>query len=196
VRLRLSGDGAAPAYFYLTVREVPRTRPVRPVDNGIQVERWYERPDTRAPVTSVAAGELVRVRLRVTVPVDRHFVVLDDPLPAGLEAVDLSLRTVQPPGFNLPDERGPFDARESGGWHYGSWDSGMWSVFDHRELRDDRVMYFATYLWTGTHTATYLARATTAGTFAMPPAHAEEMYNPAVNGRTGGGTFTVAPPRR
>jgi alpha-2-macroglobulin len=196
VRLRLAGDGAAPAYYYLTVREVPRARPVRPVDNGIQVDRWYERPDTRAPVTNVAAGELVRVRLRVTVPVDRHFVVLDDPLPAGLEAVDLSLRTVQPPGFSMPDDRGPFDAHQTGGWHYGSWDSGMWSVFDHRELRDDRVVYFATYLWTGTHTATYLARATTAGSFAMPPAHAEEMYNPAVNGRTGGGTFTVTPPRR
>ena len=36
----------------------------------------------------------MRVRLRVTVPSERHFVVLDDALPAGLEAVDLSLRTV------------------------------------------------------------------------------------------------------
>jgi hypothetical protein len=29
------------------------------------------------------------------------------------------------------------------------------------------------------------------GTFARPPAHAEEMYNPAVHGRSDGGTFTV-----
>ena len=58
-----------------------------------QVERWYERYDDGKPVTAVAEGELVRVRLRVTVPSDRHFVVLDDALPAGLEAVDLSLRT-------------------------------------------------------------------------------------------------------
>ncbi len=63
-------------------------------------------------------------------------------------------------------------------WSYGSWDSGWWSPFDHRELRDDRVVYSATMLWPGTYTATYLARATTPGTFIKPPAHAEEMYNP------------------
>ena len=46
-------------------------------------------------------------------------------------------------------------------------------------------------LWPGTYTATYLARATTPGTFIKPPAHAEEMYNPGVNGRSDGGTFVV-----
>ena len=46
-------------------------------------------------------------------------------------------------------------------------------------------------LWPGTYTATYLARATTAGTFVKPPAHAEEMYNPGVNGRSDGGSFVV-----
>jgi hypothetical protein len=67
----------------------------------------------------------------------------------------------------------------------------MWSPFDHRELRDDRVVYSASVLWQGSYTATYIARATTAGTFIVPPAHAEEMYNPGVNGRTGGTAFTV-----
>jgi uncharacterized protein YfaS (alpha-2-macroglobulin family) len=77
-------------------------------------------------------------------------------------------------------------------WWYGSWDSGIWSPFDHKEMRDDRVVYSAVRLWSGTTTATYLARATTVGTFAMPAAHAEEMYNPGVHGRSGGGVFTVA----
>jgi hypothetical protein len=76
-------------------------------------------------------------------------------------------------------------------WYYGSWDSGWWSPFDHRELRDDRVVYFATILWKGVYTATYVARATTPGIFIRPPAHAEEMYNPDVHGRSDGGVFTV-----
>jgi uncharacterized protein YfaS (alpha-2-macroglobulin family) len=67
----------------------------------------------------------------------------------------------------------------------------MWTPFDHKEMRDERVVYSATVLWPGTYGATYLARATTAGVFLYPPAHAEEMYNPGVNGRSGGGTFTV-----
>jgi uncharacterized protein YfaS (alpha-2-macroglobulin family) len=127
----------------------------------------------------------------------RQFVILDDALPAGLEAIDLSLRTASAlpgPGTAMraedADHEEPDDTAPPT-WGYGSWDAGWWSPFDHRELRDDRVVYSATVLWPGTYTATYLARATTPGTFIKPPAHAEEMYNPGLNGRSDGGTFVV-----
>ena len=195
-----SGPDAA-AYYYLTVTEVPRTPPVRPDEMGIRVERWYERFDDGRPTTSVAEGELVRVRLRVTVPAQRNFVVLDDPLPGGLEAIDLSLRTasLQPgPGMPQPQREGdPNAADQQSAWGYGRWDSGWWTPWEHSEIRDDRVVYAATILWPGTYTASYVARATTPGAFVRPPAHAEEMYNPAVQGRSDGGAFTVTerPPR-
>ena len=94
MRFGLTAPGAgSPIYYYLTVQEVPKHRPVNPEDQGIKVERWYEKYDAAKPIVSVADGELVRVRLRITVPTDRQFVVVDDALPAGLEAIDLSLRT-------------------------------------------------------------------------------------------------------
>jgi uncharacterized protein YfaS (alpha-2-macroglobulin family) len=65
-------------------------------------------------------------------------------------------------------------------------------VWTRVELHDDRVALFATYLNPGTHTFTYLARATTAGVFRVLPAHAEMMYAPEVSGRTDGGVFEVA----
>jgi uncharacterized protein YfaS (alpha-2-macroglobulin family) len=146
------------------------------------------------------------VRLRLTVPRARYFVVLDDALPAGLEAVDLSLRTVggvPGPGAADTSSSAPAEGDEaepgepSYRWAYGMWDAGWWSPFDHRELRDDRVVYAATVLWKGEYTASYLARATTPGRFTRPPAHAQEMYNPAVYGESDGGTFTVlAAPER
>ena len=184
------------AFFYITLSEVPRERPVRPADQGIQVERWYENPATGTPVVSVEEGALVRVRLRVKASEERHFVVLDDPLPAGLEAVDLGLltaATVAGPGATFQDTTtseadSATDARH---WWYGSWDGGWWSPWDHKEIRDDRVVFVATMLWPGTYTATYLARATTPGAFVRPPAYAEEMYNPAVSGQSDGGVFTV-----
>jgi uncharacterized protein YfaS (alpha-2-macroglobulin family) len=190
--LRVSLDataGDAPIYFYLTVNEVPLTQPVSVEDNGIRVERWYEKMIGGTPITSVTEGDLVRVRLRITVPLTRNFVVVDDALPAGLEAVDLSLRTASAeagPGV-APDDR----REDQQTWGYGRWDGGWWTPFDHREMRDDRVVYSATILWPGTYTATYIARATTPGVFIKPPAHAEEMYNPGVRGRSDGGTFTV-----
>ncbi len=184
--------GAAPVFYYLTATTVPRRAPVRPGDRGIQVERWYESYEGGKPISEVAEGELVRVRLRITVPSERHFVILDDALPAGLEAVDLSLRTVGGVGPGAADSAA-FEPADDGSlpWVYGSWDAGWWSPFDHREMRDERVVFAATRLWAGSYTATYLARATTPGRFIRPPAHAEEMYNPAVFGESDGGVFTV-----
>ncbi|HEU4993459.1 MAG TPA: MG2 domain-containing protein [Gemmatimonadaceae bacterium] len=187
------GDAGGPVYYYLTVTEIPATQPVSVEDRGIRVERWYEHATSGAPVTSAVEGDLVRVRLKITVPTTRNFVVLDDALPAGLEAVDLSLRTasaIAGPGVNAARDE---DDNSEVAWGYGRWDGGWWSPFDHREMRDDRVVYSATVLWPGTYTATYLARATTPGTFIKPPAHAEEMYNPGVHGRSDGGTFVVTP---
>ncbi len=201
-RIRIGFDAIAPGepvYWFATLREVPKEAPVRPNDAGIQVERWYERLDDARPVTSVTEGELVRVRLRITVPAERNFVILDDALPAGLEAVDLSLRTVGGvPGPGAADSAGQEGANDEGSgdpwpfrWAYGGWDAGWWTPFDHKEIRDDRVVFVATTLWRGSYTATYVARATTPGTFVRPPAHAEEMYNPAVLGRSDGGVFEV-----
>jgi uncharacterized protein YfaS (alpha-2-macroglobulin family) len=199
LRVSLQAAGPGPGVYYqLAVREVAGRATYTPLDRGIAVERWYESVDTRRPLTTVAEGQVVRVRLRVTVPEDRAMVVLDDPLPAGLEAVDLSLRTVSPFSADLltPRPEGGEEERPAPAWYFGSWDSGMWSPFDHTEIRDDRVVYFARQLWRGSYNATYLARATTAGRFVSAPAQAEEMYNPGVHGRSGGGLFTVRPAGR
>jgi hypothetical protein len=191
--------GDRPVYYALEVDEVPLAPPVRPDVKGIVVERWYERFDDGTSVTRVNEGDLVRVRLRVTVPADREFVAVEDPLPGGLEPVDPSLltsATLEP--FATPEsnraEREGNRGRDGPIWQaflYGSWDGGHWSPWEHKELHDDRVTYFARMLWTGSYTASYIARATTAGSFVAPPAYAEEMYNPALQGRSSGGRFNV-----
>ena len=65
--------------------------------------------------------------------------------------------------------------------------------FDHVERHDDRIQLFATRLDEGRHEFSYIVRATTAGTFRTAPAHAEEMYEPEVFGRTETAIVEVQP---
>jgi uncharacterized protein YfaS (alpha-2-macroglobulin family) len=74
----------------------------------------------------------------------------------------------------------PQDPNDSGArfwWWWGSW-------FQHQNLRDDRAEAFTPLLWDGVYDYTYVARATTPGTFVVPPSKAEEMYSPEVFGRS------------
>ena len=63
---------------------------------------------------------------------------------------------------------------EGGGRYY-------WS---HPDLRDEKAVFFSTYLWEGVHEYTYLIRATTAGSFRAMPAEVMPMYEPEVWGRS------------
>ena len=194
--LRLEG-GDRRVYYSLTVEEVPAAAAVKPDARGVIVERWFERFDDGRPATEVREGELVRGRLRVTLPSEREFLAVEALLPAGLEVVDLSLRTsstlapLETAGSRAAQRAG--DQANASASPYGTWYDGWWSPWEHQEIRDDRVVYFARALERGSYTATFVARATTAGTFVHPPAHAEEMYNPALGGRSDGGTFRVTP---
>jgi uncharacterized protein YfaS (alpha-2-macroglobulin family) len=187
-----------PIFWALTTNEIASSADTRPLTNGVTIERWYERFDNGEPATEVREGDLVRVRLRVTVPEQRDFLAVEDPLPAGLEAVDLSLRTSGLGPFTTDeseDARARRDREAAAGRSSGSWDSGWWSPWEHSEKRDDRVTWFARVLPRGVYTAAYVARATTAGRFVRPPSRAEEMYNAAASGRSEGGVFVVTPRR-
>jgi alpha-2-macroglobulin len=187
------GTSAGLAYYSATVVERTSQRAVTQDRRGLVVERWIERFSDGQAVDDVAEGELVRVRLRIRAEFAREFVALEDWLPAGLEVVDPSLR-ISSTGAALIDRRSADAARQSdeeaadeaegaaSRW-YGPW--------EYRELRDDKVRWFARQLTPGSHTVSYLARATSAGRFVRAPAHAEEMYNPGVNGRSEGGWFSV-----
>jgi len=70
------------------------------------------------------------------------------------------------------------------GWWRRSW-------YEHQNLRDERAEAFAATVWAGVHEYSYLARATTPGTFRVPPARAEEMYAPETFGRSGSAVVVV-----
>jgi hypothetical protein len=161
------------------------------LDAGFRIERKYEpfvEEGTRPAAASYQAGDLVRVTLTFHLTKERRFVAVTDPLPAGFEAVESWFATtagdLRAQQSRQTSERGGDDGS---GWH-SWWRSGG---FDHVERHDDRIQLFATRLSEGVHTFSYIARATTAGTFRTAPARAEEMYAPEIFGRTATTTIEV-----
>ena len=128
----------------------------------------------------------MRVTLRIIVPQQMHFVVVDDPMPAGLEAVNFRLMTAAS-SLRRGQSFFGYGSRHSHRRYSSSW----YTPFYHREIRDDRVQLFADSVPPGVHTYVYLARATTIGTFVAAPTHVEQMYEPEVFGRTGASSFEV-----
>jgi uncharacterized protein YfaS (alpha-2-macroglobulin family) len=59
-------------------------------------------------------------------------------------------------------------------------------------VHDDRVAFFITQLMPGTHTYSYLARVTHAGTFYAAPAQVYLMYAPQVWGRSDSSALVLA----
>ena len=173
------GAGAGNLYYsaYLTVN-LP-VENIQPLDQGMIVSRQYfSLDDPKKPITQAARGDLVRVRLTIVAPDALHYVVINDPLPAGFEAVDTAIATdAQAPSVYT---RQDFDERGWGWWY-----------FSHTEMRDEKVVLSSDYLPAGTYVYTYLARASTAGTFKVIPPTAAEFYFPDVGGRGAGSTFTV-----
>ncbi|MBM4365957.1 MAG: Ig-like domain-containing protein, partial [Deltaproteobacteria bacterium] len=166
-------------------------RPVLPPrDEGFTVERKLELVGGGGTANGrVEPGSLVRVTLRVVTPVDRYHVALVDALPAGLEPVDTSFATEASDlggGGRDTGTRGRDTGEDTESPHWWS----AW-VFNRQELGDSEVKWFADYMPRGIHAQSYIARATTPGSYAHPAAIAQAMYAPDVYGRTEAGRFVV-----
>lgn len=196
-------DGAGKLFYEARLRYARKTLPTSPLDRGFFVQKTLRSvtpeglPDAIRSIpelgsTKFAGGDLVIADLVIVTPSPREFVVIDDPLPAGLEAVDANLATTAA-WLRVPESSDSFsdsqlcedgcdpdDVEDS--LAHGSAFLDSWY---RREIRDDRVVFFVDHMAAGMYHYRYLARATTFGKFVVPPTKAEEMYTPEVFGRTG-----------
>ncbi|MBL8164613.1 MAG: Ig-like domain-containing protein [Anaerolineae bacterium] len=174
-------EGAGVLYYTAHLEAYLPVPEVEALNRGIIVERRYTMSGSDAPVTEARVGDLVNVRLTIIAPNDLHYVVIEDPIPAGTEGVNPNLSTEQQIGTEPGLESDPL----SYGW-------GWW-WFSNIEFRDEKVVLYATYLPAGTYEYQYSIRAGLAGVYNVIPATGQEFYFPEVYGRSAGSTFTVLP---
>lgn len=188
------GEGEGVLYYTADLKVYLPVEDLRAESRGISIERQYcvYAPESErstipgddfqpcVPLTSAKPGDLVEVRLTLTLPKIRNYLVLEDPYPAGMEPVDPSLKTesellLEPEAQIVGED--------------------MWwrPSFDHSELRDEKAVFYASQLTAGTYQARYLLRASLPGIYKVIPATVNEMYFPGVFGRSEGMVFTVSP---
>ena len=168
IPVSVTRKGRGRLYYGVRMNYIPLKADVEQSE-GFSVTRTLRAlgPDTSA-ATTFPVGSDVLVTITITTHQSRNYVILDDPLPAGLEAVNPWFETSETK-FNI--------------WYTGS--------FYHREIHDDRILFFANELDAGTYTVQYVARALFPGRFDLPGTRVEATYEPEVFGQTASITVQV-----
>lgn len=181
------GVGNGRLYYSLYLNSHIDVSQIAPAERGFTVQRVYYDADCDPattdcqPLTSIAAGERVRVELTLILPHNRRYVTLEDPLPAGASAIDPNLNISDP---SLSSGVEQLDAP----YGYGYWG---WSYFNHIQYQDDRVIFQAPFLPAGTYQYSYYLQTNIPGSFQVRPAVAYESFFPDVFGRSDGFIFTI-----
>jgi uncharacterized protein YfaS (alpha-2-macroglobulin family) len=105
---------------------------------------------------TLSLGEEIEVKLNLFADDDYEHIIVEDPLPSGCEVM-----------------------REQSEYYY--WE--YW--YSRKEIRDTKMVFFATDLKKGKNEITYVMRAEIPGEYHILPARAYGMYIPEIWGTSG-----------
>lgn len=175
--LEVRQEGSTRLFYTINSRMLFPQADIQPA-GAVIIGRVYLEPETGEPIDTVTAGELVKVVLRVQLPDNGFFIIVEDKLPGGLEALNESLN-ITSHEQNLYNEEPHYYWQEYG--------------YNNKEVRADRVSFFITEMDARERTFTYLARATRSGAFVAMPAEVSAMYDATLWGRSASNRLEVVP---
>jgi uncharacterized protein YfaS (alpha-2-macroglobulin family) len=179
------GDGSGRLYYNAHLNVHRPVEDVAPLDKGINISRAYfttaeECLGRDCPeIQSALAGELVTVRLTLTIPETTYYLLVEDFIPAGAEVLDTSLKTSQQSALQQYNPQKPFD--QGWGWWY----------FNAPQIYDDHISWAVDILPAGTYELTYQLVTLQPGEFRVLPARAWQLYFPEVQGNSAGEIFEI-----
>ncbi|HEX2733211.1 MAG TPA: Ig-like domain-containing protein [Polyangiaceae bacterium] len=198
--LQLSSSGKQPLYYAVTLKAAKDGASELAMDEGFSIEkrmRGLDPGEMRAaaeviptrPNLRANLGQLVMVDLLLETAEGRDQLVIDDPLPSGLEPVELGFETTAQALSQMNDQNARSLERQLP-------ENARWGKIAslgavHREMRDDRVLLFLQHINPGIYHLRYLARATTPGHFVLPATRVSCMYDPEIYGQNASTYFDV-----
>ena len=132
------------------------------------VKEWLDQEGKSYPFI---LGDILEEHIQVINPEDRHFVAVVAPFAAGLEPLNPNLATA------------PAEARPAG---------RLTREPSYAMYLDSEVRFYFEALPKGTYDFYYRVKASTAGSYTHPAAHAEMMYQPLKRGNSPGARVEVS----
>jgi len=152
------------AHFYLLSQAgFDHTLPQQTVRDGLEISRAYYDDDGNE-VTRMEQGREVNVRLKIRA--------------LGRAAKNIAVIDLLPGGFEVIRSSVP---QTASGWRA-----------DYVDVREDRVVFYGSFD-TSVRELNYRVKLTAAGSFVVPPAYAESMYDRSVHAGGLPGRFDVTP---
>ncbi|MBW2690507.1 MAG: hypothetical protein JRC99_11320, partial [Deltaproteobacteria bacterium] len=153
-----------PSLFYLVSQAgFDRTLPEGTVREGLEIDRSFL-DDAGNKIEQFEQGKEVTVQLKIrALGKPVNNIAVIDLLPGGFEVIRSSV------------------PRTAYGWEA-----------DYVDVREDRVVFYGSFD-TSVKELTYRAKLTAAGSFIVPPAYAESMYDRSIRARGLHGRFEVSP---
>lgn len=187
--LRIRREAGSGQLYYRTVLSLERpAAEAQAQQNGLSITRSYHgigaacTPEDCPPIDHLKLGSeasVAEVRLTLTLPEEMSYLIVEDFLPAGAEALNPRLKTSQQAEEEWYDPRDPF--RSGWGWWY----------FDTPQIYDEHVRWIGRQVPAGTYVLTYRVQALQAGEYHILPARAYAYYFPDVQGSTPGGILKI-----
>ena len=185
--IRFANSSNAPAWYVVTQAGYDLTAPQKAISRGLEIVRDYT-DEQGNPVTQVTLGQKINVHLKIRANSEegQSNLAIVDLLPGGFEVVQQS--APEP-----TSEEGEEEDSSDGGWQSPLAASGSTWAPDYSDIREDRVIIYGSAS-SEVQEFVYQIKATNTGSFVIPPAYGEAMYDREVQAMSvGNGKLLVVP---
>lgn len=179
----LSKNGVGSLFYVLSLKYPLPVERQSPRDEGLSVFVSVTNLESGATVTDgqLKAGTVYRAKVTVSTTRDRTFVACRAPIPSGAEVLNAAFATTEQ--FIGTAAENAEDGGVYGGGRFG---------LSSQEIYDNEVRYFWDVFPKGSQQVEFLFRTVRHGSFTVPSATAECMYEPEIFGRSKGGVFVIS----
>ena len=193
IPLEFNKDGNGILYYTMAMKYALPLSQQTARDEGICI--YSEITDVESGevvfANKLEAGKIYRQSLHISTTKNRNYVALRVPVPAGCEIMNAAFVTT---GFVAPKEQKKPDAEistyDEDGLLYTDYKYYTYGLAN-QEIYDSEVQYFWDFMNRGSQTVDFLFRAVRKGTYTLPSASAECMYEEEIFGRTAGKVIKI-----